>query len=146
MLQFVRHVPVSIFSYTRYQYYYASRRPPWCVWGCRHKPWLIPPVCLMTTPALCVHIPCSHCPVRPSRWHSQPRPFVPLSRGLTARSALQCWKPSTRLCFFWLRAPLPVVFTKGVFNLIVSIWCRSSWKKWIKGNKKHHSFYRNGVK
>jgi hypothetical protein len=45
---------------------------------------------LNDSPALCVHIPCSHYPVRPSRWHSPPRPFVPLSRGLLARSTLQC--------------------------------------------------------
>ena len=94
MLQFVWHVPVSIFSCTRYLYYFASRRPPRCVWGCRHNSWLIPSVCLMTAPALCVHIlppkGRENCPVRPIRWHSQPRPFVPLSRGLTARSTLQC--------------------------------------------------------
>lgn len=33
MLQFVWYVPVCIFSCTRYQYYFASRRPPRCVWG-----------------------------------------------------------------------------------------------------------------
>ena len=59
----------------------ASRRPLAAFGAAYTKPWLIPPVSLMAAPALCVHIPFSHCPEHAIQWHSLPLPFILHSCG-----------------------------------------------------------------
>lgn len=60
---------------------FASRRPLAAFGAAVTNPSLIPPVCLMAAPPLCVHIPFSHCPEHAIQWHSPPHPIVPHSCG-----------------------------------------------------------------
>jgi hypothetical protein len=81
----------------------------------------------MATPALCVHIPFSHCPEHAIQWHSLPLPFMLHSCGFVGSQEPLSFIPGKcagRLGFFWLRAPLPVVFAEDNLYINNAKFCK----------------------